>query len=110
VQWLMTGAGTPDAVPSTPSKGRGDLSWWLTDELTDGEAIRAARIKQTDAWLACSLRIGVQAATRASGQAVLGRIFGQLRGQNTSGVLMVQRWWLSPRSAARRLRRLVLRV
>src|SRR5205823_6549696 len=59
VQWIVTSAGTPPPIPSTPSKGRGDLSLWLTDELTDGEAIRAARLKQTDVLLYASLRLGV---------------------------------------------------
>jgi uncharacterized protein DUF87/type IV secretion system coupling TraD/TrwB family protein len=104
VQWLFLGAGTPAPVPSQPGTGRGDQSWWLTDELTDGEAIRAARLKQSDQLLYASLRVGVSAPTRARCYAIFGRVWGQHRGLNNQGVLLVRRWWLPAAWVARRLR------
>jgi Type IV secretion-system coupling protein DNA-binding domain len=104
VQWIITGAGTPAPVPSTGGKHRTELPSWLApDDLTDGEAIRAARLKQTDALLHASLRVGVRASSTAQAYAVFGRVWGQLRGLNASGVLVVRRWWLWPSWVAARL-------
>src|SRR5437667_133371 len=82
VQWIATGAGTPAPVPSLTQQ-QDDLPPWLAgEELTDAEAIRSARAKQTDALLRTVLRVGVAGSSRAGAFAVCGRVWGQLRGLN----------------------------
>jgi len=110
VQWIMTGAGTAPPVPSL-AKQRHDLPEWLAaEELTDGDAIRSARLKDKDAMLHACLRVGVQADNRARAYAILGRVWGQHRGENSPGVLFIRRWWLPMTQAASRLSRLVVPV
>src|SRR5947199_6570740 len=78
VQWIATGAGTPAPVPSLTQQ-QDDLPPWLAgEELTDAEAIRSARAKQTDALLRTVLRVGVAGSSRAGAFAVCGRVWGQL--------------------------------
>lgn len=104
VQWILTGAGTPAPVPSAVAQHRAALPWWLPNEdLSDGEAIRAARLKQSDALLHGSVRVGITAGDKARAYSLFGRVFGTLRGLNAPGALMVRRWWLWPRWAAHRL-------
>jgi hypothetical protein len=105
VQWILTGAGTPAPVPSMTAKHRTDLPAWLAgEELTDGEAIRSARLKQEhDLTLRAVLRIGVQASTSARANAILGRVWGQHRGENSQGVRLNRPSWLGTGWAASRL-------
>jgi Type IV secretion-system coupling protein DNA-binding domain len=110
IQWIFTGAGTPKPISSTPVSKRGDLTAWLQTELTDGEAIRAARLKQTDALLHASLRVGVTAGSHAAALGIFGRVWGQHRGLNAAGVLVVRRWWLPAAWAASRLQRFVVPI
>ncbi len=111
VQWTMTGAGTPAPVPSLVNRQHEDLPAWLAgEELTDSEAIRSARLKQTDAMFHAVLRVGVAGANRAQASAIVGRVIGQYRGLNAPGVLLTKRWWLGPRWAASRLTRLSVPV
>jgi hypothetical protein len=105
VQWTVTGAGTPAPVPSMAANHQGDLPAWLPgEELTDGEAIRSARVKQDTAMLlhAC-LRIGVLATNTKQANALLRRVFDQHRGGNRPGVQLVQQWWRSTTSTVARL-------
>src|SRR6266568_3447908 len=94
VQWIIASAGTPARVPSAISTSM------------DSEAIRAARLKQTDTLLRVSLRVGVAAGSRARASAIFGRVWGQHRGLNAAGVLVVRRWWVWPRWAGIRMARL----
>lgn len=110
VQWILTGAATPKPIPSRSGKTSGDLSWWVTDELSDGDAIRAARVKIADPLLSAVLRIGVQAATRAQAYALLLRTWIPHRGLNAPGVSISRRWWVTPRWGAARLARLVVPI
>lgn len=104
LQWILTGAGTPAPIPSAVAKQRAVVPWWLPNEdVSDGEAIRAARLKQADALLQASVRIGVSADDNARTYSLFGRVFGTLRGLNAPGVLIVRRWWTWPRWAAHRL-------
>lgn len=108
VQWIVTGAGTPAPVPSL-AKPQNDVPDWLaTEELTDGEAIRSARMKQVDAMLHACLRVGVKADQRVRAYSILGRVWGQHRGENSPGVLIIRRSWLPARWAASRLSRLAV--
>jgi len=111
VQWILTGAGTPAPIPSAVAQHRAAVPWWLPNEdLSDGEAIRAARLKQTDVLLHGSVRVGVSAGDQARAYSLFGRVFGTLRGLNAPGVLVVRRWWVWPRWAAHRLRDRVLPI
>ena len=102
VQWLLTGAGTPSPIPSTA--GRHELPGWISsEELKDGYAIRSARQKQTEAFLHASLRVGVQAHSRKRASAIVGRVWGQHRGENSPGVVLNPRWWMPGRIAVFRL-------
>jgi hypothetical protein len=104
VQWVISGAGTPAPV-SAAAKRDGHLSVWLSGtERRDAEALRSARQKQEhDLMLRAVLRIGVRAPSPARANAVLGRIWGQHRGENSPGVLLERRWWLGARWASSRL-------
>lgn len=109
VQWIVTGAGTPAPIPSVAAKH--ELPGWITgEELKDGESIRSARLKQTDPMLHACLRVGVRARTHAQANAILGRVWGQHRGENSPGVLLTRRWWLSLAHATSRLQRLAVPV
>jgi hypothetical protein len=104
VQWIITGAGTPAPVPSMVNRSRDELPAWLVgEELTDSEAIRSARLKQTDAMVDAVLRVGVANADNAGAAAILGRVMGQYRGLNAPGVRLTKRWWLPGNWAASRL-------
>jgi Type IV secretion-system coupling protein DNA-binding domain len=110
VQWIFTGGGTPAPIPSTQRASSGNGSWWMADEPPDSEAVRAARLKQADAMLRASLRVGVVAPSRKRAYAVFGRVWGQHRGLNASGVLLVRRWWLSSRRVADRMSRFAVPI
>lgn len=111
VQWIMTGAGTPAPVPSMTAGHRRDLPVWMAgEELNDSEAIRAARLKDRDALLRASLRIGVQAPTITRANAILGRVWSQHRGENSPGVVLNRRWWLSRSPTVSRLANLRMPV
>jgi hypothetical protein len=106
VQWLLTGAGTPEPVRSAAAGH--ELPGWITgEELKDGDAIRAARLKQTDAMLHACLRVGVRASSPERASSILGRVFGQHRGENSPGVTLEPRWWMPGSIAATRLHDLV---
>jgi ABC-type arginine transport system ATPase subunit len=108
LQWILTSAGTPQPVRQ-PKGGDADsgLPWWQeADSPRDADDVRAERLKQRDQLLHGSLRLGVVAANRASVLAAFGRTWGTLRGENAAGVMVVRRWWMPIRWAARRLRRL----
>ncbi|BCB84461.1 type IV secretory system conjugative DNA transfer family protein [Phytohabitans suffuscus] len=105
LQWILTSGGTPQPVrrPSGQEQDNG-LPWWLEGESPrDADDVRAERLKQRDQLLCVSLRAGVSAGSRARTYAVFGRVWGTLRGQNASGVLLVRRWWMPEQWAARRL-------
>ncbi|MGH7158189.1 MAG: type IV secretory system conjugative DNA transfer family protein [Candidatus Saccharimonadales bacterium] len=109
VQWLLTGAGTPQPIASTAA--RHELPGWISgEELKDGDTIRSARQKQTEALLHASLRIGVQANSRKRASSILGRVWGQHRGENSPGVVLNPRWWMPGSAAASRLRDLTMPV
>lgn len=110
VQWLITGAGTPAPVPSLARQRRDLPDWLAVEELTDGEGIRSARLKQQDAMLHACLRVGVRSGSRARAYAILGRVWGQHRGENSPGVLFIRRWWLTMPWAVSRLSNLVVPV
>jgi hypothetical protein len=111
LQVLFTGAGTPAPVPSASAKHNEVLSWWFSGEdVKDGEAVRAARIKQADVLLHASVRVGVVTGSRVRGYELLGRVWGTLRGENAPGVLLVRRWWMGTSWAASRLARLTVPV
>ncbi|MDQ7903088.1 hypothetical protein RB614_00950 [Phytohabitans sp. ZYX-F-186] len=110
VQWIITGAGTPPPIPSL-ARQQHDLPEWLAaEELTDGDAIRSARLKDKDAALYACLRVGVRADQLARAYAILGRVWGQHRGENAPGVLILRRWWLPMRWGVSRLSRLAVPV
>ena len=111
VQWIITGAGTPTPVPSQTSKHHDELPAWMAGgELTDGDTIRSARLKDKDAGLRACLRVGVMASTTAQAHALLGRVWGQHRGENSPGVRLIRRWWLSGAWVSSRLTRLAVPV
>lgn len=111
VQWIMTGAGTPDPVPSMGAGQRDGLPDWLAgEELTDGEAIRSARVKQSQAMLHGVLRIAATANTPSQARVIVGRVVGQYRGLNAPGVELTRRWWVEARHAAGRVAELSLPV
>lgn len=105
VQWILTGAGTPAPIPSVAAKH--ELPGWITgEELKDGDTIRSARQKQSDLLLHASLRVGVQADSVERAHAILNRVWGQHRGENSPGVVLERRWWLPGKVATARLREL----
>lgn len=102
IQWILTGAGTPPPIPSVASKH--ELPDWISgDELKDGDTIRSARMKQTDAMLHACLRVGVRAGSTTRATSILNRVWGQHRGENSPGVRMERRWWMPTSIAASRL-------
>lgn len=104
LQAVMTSAGQVRPVPSA-NQSRGDL---LDSDLSDGEAIRAARLKQADPLLAVSLRLGVVGHSTPDARRLLHRAYGALRGLNGEGVQVLRRWWLPSGVVSRRLRELSL--
>jgi hypothetical protein len=111
LQAVFTGAGTPRPVPSATAKHSEVLPSWLAgEEVKDGEAVRAARIKQNDVLLYASVRVGVGSNSRVRAYELLHRAWGTLRGENAPGVLLVRRWWIGMSWASSRLARLVVPV
>ena len=105
VQWIITGAGTPAPIISATARQKADVPWWLPHEdLSYGDAIRSARLKQGDVLLYASVRVGITASTAARRYDLFGRIWNPLRGLNSPGVQVVRRWWLWPAWVTRRLR------
>jgi hypothetical protein len=93
LQAVFIGAGTPRPVPSATAKHSKVLPSWLAGEdVKDGEAIRAARIKQNDVLLHTSVRVGVESSSKVHAYELLHRTWGTLRGENAPGVLLVRRW------------------
>ena len=109
LQWIVTSAGTPQAVPSAPARAA-NHGLLFEDELADSEAVRSARLKQSDPLLYVSGRVGVVAPDRASAYRLFGRVFGTVRGLNAPSVMVIRRWWLPWRVAARHLERFSLPV
>jgi GTPase SAR1 family protein len=108
LQWIMTGAGTPKPIHSASTK-KGDRSWsgylFEGDVPADVEALRALRLKQQDAQILATARIGISAPSKARAYKLLGRVWGNFHGANAVGVCIVRRWipssivadWLSAR-------------
>jgi hypothetical protein len=111
IQAIFTGAGTPRPVSSASAKHNELLPWKTSGEdLEDGEAVRAARIKQDDVLLHASVRVGVESGSKVRAYELLHRVWGTLRGENAPGVLLVRRWWIGMSWASSRLARLVVPV
>jgi hypothetical protein len=93
IQWLLTSAGTPKAIPSRPVLPS-DPGRRLThhDIFQDSEEIRAARAKQRYPLLHASCRVGIAAPSRAMAYAVLGRVWGTWHLHNAPSVRLVRRW------------------
>ena len=101
LQWIMTAAGTPRPIPSkTAGNRRGGL---FDDDQIDSEAVRAARIKQSEPLLRLSGRLGVSADTQPRARALFRRAFPGLRSLNAPGVMVIRRWWLPAWFARARL-------
>jgi hypothetical protein len=111
LQAAFTGAGTPRPVPSATAKHSEVLPSWLAGEdVKDGEAVRAARVKQGDVLLHASVRVGVESGSKVRAYELLHRAWGTLRGENAPGVLLVRRWWIGVGWASSRLARLAVPV
>jgi hypothetical protein len=111
LQAIFTGAGTPRPVSSATAKHSDVLPSWLAGEdAKDGEAVRAARIKQDDVLLYASVRVGVESSSKVRSYELLHRVWGTLRSENAPGVLLVRRWWIGVSWASSRLARLVVPV
>ncbi|HEV2638169.1 MAG TPA: type IV secretory system conjugative DNA transfer family protein [Actinocrinis sp.] len=95
LQWLITGAGTPKPLHSASTK-KGDRSWsgylFEGDVPADVEALRALRLKQQDAQILATARIGISAPSKARAYKLLGRVWGNFHGANAVGVRVVRRW------------------
>lgn len=95
LQFILTGAGTPKPVHT--ASPRKDDSWWSgylfdRDVPDDVEAVRALRLKQQDALLIASARLGIVAPSRARAYELLGRVWGNFHAANNVGVRIVRRW------------------
>jgi hypothetical protein len=111
LQAIFTGAGTPRPVRSASAKHNQLLPWTTSGEDSEnGEAVRAARIKQDDVLLYASVRVGVEGSSKVRAYELLHRVWGTLRGENAPGVLLVRRWWIGMSWASSRLARLVVPV
>ncbi|MET8524720.1 type IV secretion system DNA-binding domain-containing protein [Micromonospora sp. NPDC005172] len=110
IQWIFTSSGTLAPIASAAGRNRGELPAWLAaDDLTDGEAIRAARLKQADGLLLhATLRVGVKASSKAAALALFSRAWGPHHTLNASGVQLIRRWWLWSAWAGARLRQLTV--
>lgn len=108
IQWIMTSGGTPKPVHSA-SPHKGDRSWsgylFEGDVPADVEALRALRLKQQDAQLIATARIGITAPSRARARKLLGRVWGNFHTANAVGVRIVRRWLPSSVVADRLTRR-----
>ena len=111
LQWILTSAGTPSPVRQRRLKLPPSKPNWLPDvePVKDADDIRAERLKQRDPLLHSTLRVGVKADTEQV-YGLYGRVWGVLRGQNATGVLLVRRVWLWPRWASKRLHSLAVPI
>ncbi len=92
VQWLFRGAGTPRPVRAASSSEVSSLLDLLdADQPLDGDALRAARLKQKEPLLLAVLRVGVTAPDQARRFAIFGRVWGALRALNAPGAVLVRR-------------------
>ncbi len=90
IQLIMTSAGTPPPVTSTPSTQA--VPWWLEGSVpADADAIRAQRTKHRELLLMAALRVGVSAPTRRRANALMERVWSLMQGLNAPGVLLVRR-------------------
>ncbi|WP_131732896.1 type IV secretory system conjugative DNA transfer family protein [Actinomadura formosensis] len=91
VQWLFVGSRTPAPVTSQRHTNAETLLELLQgNHLADGEALRAARLKQKQPLLHAVVRVAAT-GERAHALSVFGRAWGALRGQNTPGATLVRR-------------------
>lgn len=111
LQAIFTSAGTPRPVSPASTKDDELLPWKKSGEdPEDGDAVRAARVKQNDVLLYASVRVGVESSSKVRGYELLHRAWGTLRGENAPGVLLVRRGWIGVDWAASRLARLAVPV
>lgn len=108
LQAICTGAGGVRPIPS--ANQRRDRRLLGDSDLSDSEAIRAARAKQANPMLAVSLRLGAAADTTADARRLLHRSFGAVRSLNAEGVRVLRRWWLPNAVVSSRLRRLAVPI
>jgi type IV secretion system coupling TraD/TrwB family protein/type IV secretory system conjugative DNA transfer VirD4/TraG family protein len=110
VQWIVTGGGIPDPVPSVSARGKQHDGWWLDSAVSvDPEAVHAARLKRQAPLLRAVVRVGVaNTANRRRAYSLFGRVWGSLRTLNATGVGVVRRWWLPVGLVAGRMRRYAL--
>src|SRR5205807_2198370 len=93
MQWIFGGARTPRPVRAIKNNEVSSLLDLLdADQPLDGDALRAARLKQREPLLHAVVRVGVTAADRARWFTVFGRVWGSLRALNSPGAVMVRRW------------------
>jgi hypothetical protein len=91
LQWTFLGATTPAPAPGRDSAGtvldllRGE------GPTVDSEALRAARLKQTEPLLQAVVRCGVSAGNQTRVRELFGRVWGSLRGLNAPGAQVVRR-------------------
>lgn len=92
IQWIFRGAGTPRPVRALTKNDVSSLLDLLdADQLLDGDALRAARLKQRELLLVAVVRVGIGASDRARRYAIFGRVWGALRALNMPGAVMVRR-------------------
>jgi hypothetical protein len=91
VQWLFVGSRTPAPVtPKRHTNAETLLELLQGNHLADGEALRAARLKQKQPLLHAVVRVAAS-GERAHALSVFGRAWGALRGQNAPGATLVRR-------------------
>ena len=92
IQWIFRGAGTPRPVRAmSQSEVTSLLDLLDTDRPLDGDALRAARLKQREPLLLAVMRVGIVVPDRAWRFALFGRIWGSLRALNAPGAMVVRR-------------------
>lgn len=93
VQWIFGGARTPRPVQAEEHNEISSLLDLLNaDQSFDGDALRAARLKQRDPLLHAVVRVGVISPHKERWLTIFGRVWGSLRALNSPGAVMVRRF------------------
>jgi hypothetical protein len=108
LQWIIGAARVPAPVPSQPEPREVGGRRFQGVAPVDSEAIRAQRAKQAAPMVQAVARIGVVATDVKRARRLLWHVFGQFRGMNNPGAVVVRRKLLPVDMLNRRLQQLSL--